>query len=267
MNIEKFLFRVYYDGYHYSGFQRQPNGFTIENFIEISLIRSKLITSLTSNKYISVSRTDAKVSAISNIFGINCAYEPNLSRINNYLPGNRSIKIWDFAPITDEFNVKSSIFKIYTYYFTKADFDEIIDVERLYQFEGTHNFHAFIKNDGAGELNSNSLIYEVKIKKFYQGYLVIIKGDRFGREQIRRMIGFITADEYSKINPQTILKSPNKIDIRPANPEFLYLANIEYDEKIMWKNNSQFKSNGMGSNIQSAEVLALLQVRYFPTNI
>ena len=43
--MKSYLFKVYYIGKNYQGFQRQPNGQTIENHIESSFIQAKLIHS------------------------------------------------------------------------------------------------------------------------------------------------------------------------------------------------------------------------------
>ena len=45
MGLQKYLFRVFYIGNYFNGFQRQPNGNTVENYIEMAFIRSHLISS------------------------------------------------------------------------------------------------------------------------------------------------------------------------------------------------------------------------------
>lgn len=234
MVLEKYLFRVFYHGRDFNGFQRQLNGNTVENYIEMALIRSDLITSFAENSYQSVSRTDTGVSAISNNFAIFCKKKPDLARINANFPKNKSIKIWGFVPIPEDLNVRQPEFKIYAYHLSENEFTDIIDVERLFQFKGVHNFSTFIKKDGAGKENSESIIKDISIAKKASGYKIIITGNKFGREQIRRMIGYIMDTEFVNHDLQKVLITQQNISIRPAIPDPLLLVSIHYKNNLNW---------------------------------
>ncbi|MHA2097518.1 MAG: hypothetical protein ACW99A_02420 [Candidatus Kariarchaeaceae archaeon] len=235
MSDQKYLFRVYYDGKLFNGFQRQPNGNTIENYIELALIRSNLIKSFKTNFYQSVSRTDTGVSAIANVFSLNCKNEPNLNRITANLPTDGSLQIWGYSSIPGDFKVRSPDHKIYSYYVKRREFESIYDFERIYGFEGNHNFSTFMKRDGAGRFQIKSVIFDISVEKVKGGYFINIKGDKFGREQIRRMIGFIMDEGYNKVQVHDLLQKKIPIHIRPANPKFLTLVKANYKGKIAWE--------------------------------
>ena len=249
MDLQKYLFRVSYLGNYFNGYQRQPNGNTVENYLEMAFIRSNLLSSFTENSYQSISRTDTGVSAIGNLFSLFCKNIPNLPRINSNLPNNNSIKIWGYAHISNQFRVSQPKHKVYAYYLAQDEFDAIVDIERIYEFEGEHIFSTFIKKDGAGKRNRPSVIYDISIKCTENGYYIIIKGNRFGREQIRRMIGYIMDSEYENQNLTDILKRQLKIPIRPAKPNPLILVNIEYTETLSWI--GSYRSEEHTSELQS----------------
>ncbi|MCE7736217.1 MAG: hypothetical protein GPJ54_15150 [Candidatus Heimdallarchaeota archaeon] len=234
MDLQKYLFRVFYLGNHFTGFQRQPNGNTVENYIEMAFVRSNLIWSFTENSYQSISRTDTRVSAIGNVFTLLCTNTPNLARINANFPNNNSIRVWSYAPINEDFKAKKPKYKVYAYHLSYSEFDSIFDIERLYQFEGEHNFSTFIKKDGAGSQNTPSLITDISIKGTNNGHYIIIKGDKFGREQIRRMIGYIMDSKYEKRSLPEILKRQPKIPIHPAEPSSLFLIKVQYTDTPGW---------------------------------
>lgn len=234
MNLQKYLFRVFYVGSYFTGFQRQPNGNTVENHIEMAFIRSNLISSFNENSYHSISRTDTKVSAIGNVFTLFCNKTPNLTRINANFPSNNSIKIWSFASITNEFKAKQPEYKVYAYHLSTAEFDKIYDIERIYQFEGEHNFSTFIKKDGAGKQNEPSIIQDISIRRTENGYYIMIRGSKFGREQIRRMVGYIMDSKYEKTNLSEILKKKPKLPLHPAKPDSLILIKIQYATILPW---------------------------------
>lgn len=242
MNLQKYLFRVFYIGNYFTGFQRQPNGNTVENYIEMAFIRSNLISSFNENSYQSISRTDARVSAIGNVFTLFCNKTPNLTRINAYFPNNNSIKIWGFTPISDEFKAKQPEYKVYAYHFSNTEYDKINNIDRIYQFEGEHNFSTFIKKDGAGMQNAPSIIQDILIRRAENGYYIMIKGSKFGREQIRRMIGYIMDSKYEKTNLSEILKRKPKIPLHPAKPDSLILIKIQYTTIFPWVGSFDIRS-------------------------
>ena len=88
---KRYAFKVYYIGKYFTGFQRQPNGMGVENYIENAFIESGCITSFKDNFYISTSRTDTGVNAISNIFTLDLEKKPNLDQINDFLPDRKSV--------------------------------------------------------------------------------------------------------------------------------------------------------------------------------
>ena len=231
--MKSYLFKVYYIGKNYQGFQRQPNGQTIENHIESSFIQAKLIHSFKDNNYKGCSRTDHGVNAISNIFFINCIKKPNLAQLNYYLP--KDITIWSFIQISSNFNPRKAIHKKYRYYLPKTLIEDPNQLDKLQDYLGTHDFTAFIKKHGAGQYDPTSTIYSITHLKNDDFHIIEISGNKFGREQIRRMIGFILDHRYHNDYPKKYLNLNDSIDIKSAPAELLYLQDITYNPPLKWK--------------------------------
>lgn len=230
-----YLFKVYYRGESYPGYQRQLNGQAIENYIEYAFIKSNYIDSFSENYYKGSSRTDAGVSAIANIFRLNLQRRPKLEHINNYLPKDNSIIIWAFAEVDVDFNPRKNSVKQYDYVIYNPEEEILNGMERIYDYIGYHNFSNLIKSHGAGEENPYSNISEIKLIIQQDKIDVSIIGDKFGREQIRRMIGLLFQKKHLDKTIQDILDPSYSISIKPASPDFLTLVDIKYDEVIYWQ--------------------------------
>ncbi len=235
---KKYAFKVYYVGKHYTGFQKQPNGLGVENFIENAYIESGYIVSFLENSYLGTSRTDVGVNALSNIFTLELHKEPNLSQINDFLPNDNSIIIWSFALVEDNFNPRYANHKTYMYLLINPSNKIIEHFERIKLFEGSHDYSNLIKKDGAGKEDPVSKITCISYEKINTNLLVSITGDNFGREQIRKMIGFLTDEKLLSISPSHLFEGFNNIkNIKSAPPQYLYLSQIEYDVRINWQMN------------------------------
>lgn len=232
----KYLFTVFYLGQHYQGFQRQPNGRAVENHIEMAMIKAGCISSFAQNNYRSVSRTDANVNAIGNVFALFCDKEPNLMEINSYLPKDRSIIVHHYAHVESEFKSRNTRQKTYNYFVPRSSPHRFYALDRIYDYLGNHNFDVFIKKDGAGEDNPRSHIFDIQIQETTEGLSIDIVGDKFGREQIRRMLGVLMTSKYQDLTIKEILDNNGHVSsIKPAPPHYLTLVAIEYDRIIDWK--------------------------------
>lgn len=231
--MRRYIFKIAYIGNQFTGYQKQLNGQAIENYIENAFIEAKYINSFVNHRYRGMSRTDFGVNALSNIFVINLNEEPNLLRINYFLPD--SIVIWNYAYVADDFNPRSVVKKQYLYriYDIPNKFEEKID--RIFQFQGKHNFQNFIKKDGAGKEDPVSTIFEIQLRKQKNFIEIIFTGDKFGREQIRRMIGILLDEKYLEKSVDELLVAPQgKNSINPASGAYLTLHDVKFLEEIGW---------------------------------
>jgi len=233
--MSRYAFKVYYSGTNYSGYQRQPNGNTIENFLELALIRTKLITSFQKNDYKAISRTDAGVHARGNVFTIITDKRPNLLQLNSNLPIDGSIIIWDFARICNNKDIHHPT-KRYQYFLPSPSSEVIDQIDRIYEYLGTHDFSQFIKTDGAGEKDPVGRIEDIILNKTSNFLIITIIGNRFGREQIRRMIGFLTDPRFFPHSPKSFFfKTQSRIRIKPEQPNFLVLQEIQFSNSLNWE--------------------------------
>lgn len=227
----KFAFKVFYLGKNYLGFQRQPNGQTVENYLELAFIKANHIVSFADNNYKGASRTDNGVNAYANVFTLDLDKKPNLQRINYYLP--RDIMVWSYCKVSDTFSPRHNIGKHYRYLLSSTIPNNQSDVDLLHQFVGEHDFSSFIKKHGAGMENPTSFIYSIEINKQGSFYQIDIHGNKFGREQIRMMIGLISKG----IAPNEVFTNPDLYDIRAASPQFLWLVQVNFNETLNWQDN------------------------------
>ncbi len=231
--MARYIFRIAYVGDQFTGFQKQLNGQAVENYIENAFVEAKYIKSFISHRYRGMSRTDIGVNALSNIFAIDLDEVPNLLRINYFLP--ISIVIWNYACVSVDFNPRIVRKKQYLYriYNILDKFDE--KLARIFQFQGKHNFENFIKKDGAGKEDPISTISKIQLQRQKKFIDIIFTGNRFGRQQIRRMVGILLDENYLDKSVEELLVAPKGINhINPASGEFLSLYDVEFLEKIDW---------------------------------
>ena len=169
-----------------------------------------------------------------NCFLINLDRSPDLKKINSHIQDGIPLLIYDFTEVNDDFNPKSVDFKVYQYFLSKSK--SIYEIERLQEFVGDNDYFSFIKPDGAGAFNSKTKITKIDISEESDFYKIEIYGDKFGREQIRRMIGFILDPKYRYYSPKDFLNRRDKIlSIKPVSPQFLTLLKVEFNQTFNWQ--------------------------------
>lgn len=230
--MKKYAFRIFYLGDKFQGFQRQPNGFGVENFLEYAFIASDCITSFKSNNYRNASRTDTGVNALSNVVSMFSRKEPNLNQLNSFLGKDKELIIYQYKEVPPDFNPRKNSFKIYEYYIPHHL--EIYNIARSHEYEGTHDFSPFIRSGGAGEHNPITSIKSVEVIRKKNWKILRITGDSFGREQIRRMVGLLMERKYTKYHPQEILEKQKMIPIRSAPAQYLVLHDVIYEPSMGW---------------------------------
>lgn len=197
----RYLISFSYDGTKFHGFQRQNDVENVQSTLESAL-----------NKYFNQpivikgsGRTDAGVHAMHQCahFDINGKVtKKDINNLNNILQNKIHIK--DLKKVNDDFHARHSVrSKTYVYkinsgkcrkdlegYFyqinKKLDYKNMKKASHI--FVGTHNFKNFVS--GKRE-DYTSTIYNIKIKKSNNFYIVTFKGIGFYRYMVRHLVGAI----------------------------------------------------------------------------
>ena len=202
---------VSYNGTNYQGWQKQPNGNTVQDEIE------KVLSQYFNRQILiqGAGRTDAGVHAAGQRFHFDVEVNDiDLDRlkysINCMLP--KDIKIEDFEEVDEDFHCRfSAKEKIYVYSIYLAAKDvffypvmwlvpEEIDIEKLKKclthFEGRHNFQNFTSKEEDDD-NFIRTIYKISVESGNDKIInIMFRGNGFMRYMIRFLVG--TAVEYAK---------------------------------------------------------------------
>lgn len=244
--MARYLINFSYDGSNYNGYQKQKGLNTVQGSIEEAL---KKINNSKNTKIHSSGRTDANVHAI-NQYGhtdinVNITEYKLKCALNSLLPNDIYIK--SAKRVDDNFHARYMVLsKEYMY---KLNMGEFNPIERNYVFQfckklnvddmkkaiinfiGEHDFTTFSSNQDRKENNIRT-IFEASIKEDNDYLIISFKGNGFLKYMVRIMVGALIMVGEGKIKPGDInnmfdLKDKSLIKIT-ANPEGLYLKNVEY---------------------------------------
>ena len=210
-----YLIKIQYLGFRYHGWQKQPNLKTLHLAIDKTL--NFVFEKTKKFKSLAVGRTDAMVSANETAFEL-FMEEPILDFVvflkefNYYLP--QDIRALSIIEVDRNFNViQQAKLKEYVYLFAHGQkshpfcaslmttFRDVLDIELMTKgaklFEGTHNFRGFcskVSENGlytraveSCELTENDMISASFFPE--QSYKLTVRGEGFGYNQIRTMMG------------------------------------------------------------------------------
>lgn len=244
--MTRFLINFSYDGTNYNGYQKQKGLNTIQGKIEYAL---KCINNSKITKIHSSGRTDAHVHA-NNQYG-HADIDVNISgyklkcALNSLLPNDiyvKSAKIVD-----DNFHARYMVSsKEYIYKINMGEYNPIeknhiyqyckkLDVKKMKKaikyFIGEHDFTTFSSNEDRKENNVRT-IFKANIKQNKNYLIITFKGSGFLKYMVRIMIGALIMVGTNKIKPIDIkymfYKKDKSLIKITANPEGLYLNNVEY---------------------------------------
>lgn len=243
----RFLITFSYDGSKYNGYQKQPNGNTIQDKLECVLTR---INGGRSVSVVASGRTDALVHAISQKahfdmdVDISC---DNLTRaLNSLLP--KDIYVRSSVVVSDDFHArfdvkaKEYIYKInmgeydpimkdYVYQYNKRLDIDLID-KALKHLEGTHDFKSFTAGNDIREDYVRTIIKTSVVK---DGDVVTISflGTGFMRYMVRNMVGTLIEISEGKYKDTDIIDILNSCDRTRAGKCAcacgLYLKDVFYE--------------------------------------
>ncbi len=244
----RYLMTFSYDGTHFSGYQKQPNGRTVQEEIE------KQLAKINGNHMVTLhasGRTDAHVHAYAQKAHFDFEGKMDVNRmknsLNQLLP--EDIYITRLETVDDcfhaRFDVKAKeyIYKInmgeynplernYVYqYHHNLDISAIVSA--LHYLEGTHNFRAFTKVDEEKESYERT-IYKTSLHCENELLVISFLGSGFLRYMVRNMVGTLIEIGEGKRKSEdiiTILESKDRKQAgKIAPPEGLYLNQVYYEE-------------------------------------
>ena len=241
-----YLIKIQYLGFRYHGWQKQPNLKTLHLAIDKTLNfvfeRNKKFKSL------AVGRTDAMVSANETAFELFMEepildFDAFLEQFNYYLP--QDVRALSMTEVDKAFNViQDAKMKEYVYLFAHGQkshpfcaslmttFRDVLDIELMAKgaklFEGTHNFKGYCSNISehglyiravaSCDLTANDMISASFFPE--QSYQLKVRGEGFGYNQIRTMVGTLVKLGKNQITLDYIAES-----LQPESTEVMnYIA-------------------------------------------
>ena len=244
--MKRFLINFSYDGSGYKGFQKQNGLSTIQENMEKAL---KFINNGRDTKLVASGRTDAFVHANNQMahadIDVNITEEKLKRALNSLLPDDIYVK--NTKVVSDDFHARFMVKrKEYVYILNMGEYDPIkrnyeyqyckkLNIEKMKEaikyIEGTHDFQNLSSNE-IKEKSTIKTIYSAKIKKEKDKLIFTFCGNGFLRYMVRVMVGVLIEVGKDKIDvddiPLIIDGTYNKNYKKVANPEGLYLNNVEY---------------------------------------
>ena len=244
----RYFLHLQYNGKNYHGWQKQPNGITIEEVLETAMsnVLGKDIN------LIGCGRTDTGVNAKN--FYAHFDYDKLeqedidflVNKLNSYL--SNDIRIFDILPVKENCNARfDAISRTYKYYISKTkqpfnqDFSYFIpyslDIEKmntaakiLYQYD---DFSCFFKSHTQTNNNNCKIMY-IKWEEKKDYIIFTIKANRFLRNMVRAIVGTLLEVGKGKIEVEDvskIIESKNRSEAGISVPaKALFLEEIEYDK-------------------------------------
>lgn len=245
----RYMMTFAYDGSKYNGYQKQPNGLTIQNKLEDAL------TSINNNKSVSVcasGRTDAGVHAYGQKahFDLNTKIScDNLKRaLNSLLPADIYVK--DVIEVDDNFHARFDVkAKEYIYKINMGEYNpiekdyilqyckklDVVEIERALKYiEGTHDFKSFTAGDDVRDDYVRTIIQTNLIRDLRNVNMITISflGTGFMRYMVRNLVGTLIQIGEGKYKSTDIIDILDAKDRRKAgmcaDACGLYLKDVFY---------------------------------------
>lgn len=241
---------IAYDGTHFNGFQKQPNGRTVQEEME------KTLKKMANGKEITVfgsGRTDAGVHAMGQVIHFYYPEERPLERMRFALDTQSSedIAVKAVEIVSDDFHARYLV-KEKTYQFRvdigkprspfrrhyASYFPYPLDLSKIQRalpdLIGTHDFTSFCASGSSIE-DKVRTIYEAKMEVNEAGdeLLFTFRGNGFLYKMIRILVGTLLKIGNGRLSedsiPEIIAKKDRNAAGPTAHPEGLYLYEVVYD--------------------------------------
>lgn len=241
---------IAYDGTNFNGFQKQPNGRTVQEEVE------KTLQKMANGKEITVfgsGRTDAGVHAIGQVIHFDYPEERPLERMRFSLDTQspEDIAVRQVEIVSEEFHARYLV-KEKTYQFRvdigkprspfrrhyASYFPYPLDLEKIQRalpdLLGTHDFTSFCASGSSIE-DKVRTIYEAKmeVNETKDELLFTFRGNGFLYKMIRILVGTLLKIGNGRLPEDSILDIIAKKDRNAAgptaHPEGLYLYEVKYE--------------------------------------
>ncbi|BDV02607.1 MAG: tRNA pseudouridine synthase A 2 [Candidatus Hepatoplasma vulgare] len=240
----KYLIKISYDGKYFYGWNKQPNLYTINQFLEDSFKKELINVKIKAS-----GRTDKFVHAINQVCDIEVnkkIRKKDIIKINKEL--NKKIRIKKVKKVKNEFSArfdlrsKTYLYKISNDFKKKKRKDENyylnifkeINLKKMNEdakkFIGEKDFSSFTSKS-----NYYSYIRKInyiKIKKRRKIIYIEINGNGFLRYMIRHIVGSLIAKNFNKYNEEKFndlfLNPKRGKNIFKVTGKALYLKNVKY---------------------------------------
>ena len=244
--LERYLFRISFNGFYYSGWQIQKNAISVQGVIQ-DAIKNLVCEELF---IVSCSRTDSGVHANNFYFHIDLKLNVGLDKfklaLNNLLPPDIVVK--DIKKVGFNFHARYSakrkeyIYKIWTkklknpflkglvlHYNRKIDVSAMLKAKKF--LIGRHDFSSFCGSK-SNVVDKVRTIYLLDI--FFLDDILIFKivGDGFLYNMVRIVVGTLLEVSEKKISPSYVktilLQKDRRCAGRTVKPDGLYLNEVIY---------------------------------------
>lgn len=250
---------IQYDGSRYAGWQSQPQGNTVQDYLERAL--KTFIGSELQDTVVRVSvagRTDTGVHALGQVVHFDIAIDrPEWSWVrglNTYLPKDISVH-WAKEVPTDFDARFSAQERAYAYHVIGAPYplplldgkvgylmvppDKSLDVEAMESAAkyliGEHDFSSFRSSECQSK-TPIKILYQLDVVQDSSGVYFLIRGNAFLHHMVRNIVGTLLMVGLGKKTPdwvKQILEHRNRQLAAPTfSPDGLYLVRVGYPKKF-----------------------------------
>ncbi len=244
--MKNIMILIEYDGTNYHGWQRQPNGNTIQEVIENSILK------ISSEKIgiIASGRTDAGVHAYGQVANLKTSASIDdlsfLKALNSMLP--KDIVIKELSTVSDDFHARySAKSKIYKYIILNRPYPSSfyyryswyipypLDITLMRKgaaiLKGMHDFSSF-RAASCEAKDSVRTLSRLDIYNEEDRIVFYLEGNGFLKHMVRNIIGTIVRVGKGKISPDEIMDILASRDRRNAGPtappQGLFLVSVSY---------------------------------------
>ncbi len=222
---ERVALKFAYDGGSFLGFQRQPEGATVEGSLVHALAKVGAIDSPRGCGYRSSSRTDRGVSALGNMISFRTSFPVGslCSAINSEMED-----VWAYSAVTvpDDFNPRGARQRWYRYHLPRSGQDLRLMEEIASRFVGVHDFSGYARKD---DRNPVRRIDSIVIGDAGMFHAIDFRAESFLWNMVRRIVWMMNEGSSGRLEADTIGPEAKRRPVRVglAPPEYLILMDID----------------------------------------
>ena len=258
VKTSKVALGIQYQGIKYSGWQSQPHGNTIQDYLEDAISKFLGKDCLEKVRVVVAGRTDASVHALGQVVHFETTIERDewswVRGINAFLP--KDIAVQWAKRVADNFDARfSAQERAYTYVLVGAPqqlpllngqagylmvpANKWLDIEAMQNAAnfliGTHDFSSFRSSECQSKTPIKT-IYQLKIVDEAPFVYFFIRGNAFLHHMVRNIVGSLVRIGAGKENPEwllEVLKSKNRQLAAPTfSPDGLYFCRVGYPNEF-----------------------------------